>query len=163
MPFQEIKLIGVEEYFRKDWEAEYEFRALEINGRSRAAQILDIWREDEEKDYQKILKAAKLVGAGRPVTNQSYVKADEKRSGVYEMRAPGASARLLFYYAAAYLGSRKKGVVILLDSYWKTKSSKREQERSFQTARLMRITAEEHLDKLYQESFGSAPVRTKGK
>lgn len=163
MRFAEAKLVKVDKHFPVTWEIKFEFWALEVRGRCFASEILDSWSKTQKSDFKKIAMAAKLVGQGRPVTNPNFVKPDEEDSGVYEMRAAGRSARLMFYYAAPYAGSSKEGVVILLDYYWKTKQSKKEQERCFAGARRLMELAEQYLDKLYDDTFCSAPVRKKGK
>lgn len=141
-------------HFPKEWQKRYIFKALELNGRNFTQEALDAWQDRPGGDYGKILKVAKLVGEYARPLDPKHVKADEAKSGVYEMRADKDSARLLFFYAEPpEQYSRLEGVVICLNDYWKAKQSKREQERAFETARQLKAMVERNLDALYDACF----------
>ena len=105
-------------------------RVLQINGRNLVLGDLAEWQRKSPGDYKKIMKVLSMIGQVDRVRDEKKVKksANPKHDGVYEIRADKGSARLMFFYC-----EKTQAAVICTNTYWKTKSSKKEQDQAFET------------------------------
>jgi putative component of toxin-antitoxin plasmid stabilization module len=108
-------------------EAVWKIRALEVNGRSLAAEALLKWAKSEPGDYKKIMKAMRMAVQQHRVKNPNHVKpcANPNYSGVYELRADKGHARLMFFY-----DDRKAMAVICTNEFF-GKGSSAQQDTAF--------------------------------
>jgi len=108
----------------------WQIRALKVNGRDLVLGALVEWREKSPGDHKKIMKVLSMIGQVDRIRNEKKVKksSNPKHDGVYEIRADKGSARLMFFYC-----EKTQAAVICTNTYWKTKSSKKEQDQAFET------------------------------
>lgn len=126
MTVELIQIPGVTNHQQAHWL----IRALQINGRDLVLGPLAEWQRKSPGDYRKIMKVLSIIGQVDRIRDEKKVKksSNRKHDGVYEIRADKGSARLMFFYC-----ERTQAVVICTNAYWKSKSSKREQDQAFET------------------------------
>jgi len=126
-----IKIPGIANQHQMVWQV----RVLEIDGRNLVLSHLAEWSKKSPADYKKIMKVLFMVGLQDRIRDEKKVKRSKNHDGVYEIRADKGSARLMFFYHHA-----TQSAVVCTNTYWKTKSSEREQNDSFELcARLKKI------------------------
>jgi len=111
------------------WEKEHKLCFLEINGRTPALDGLLKIAKDDKQAYKKLLKTIKEQLASKdllrdPKKARPGQKAHQK--DVFELK--GKFGRLLGFF------SESGELIICTNTYWKTKSSKKEQNESFDKA-----------------------------
>lgn len=106
----------------------WKVRVLQINGRDLVLPELLEWSKKLPDDYKKIMKVLKMVGQQIRIRDEKKVKKSKnpKHDGVYEIRADKGHARLMFFY-----DDKSQSVVVCTNTYWKSKSSQKEQENAF--------------------------------
>ena len=126
MAVELIQIPGVTNHHQLVWQ----IRALQFNSRNLVLGPLAEWERKSPGDYKKIMKVLSIIGQVDRIRDEKKVKksSNTKHDGVYEIRADKGSARLMFFYC-----ERKQAVVICTNTYWKTKSSKKEQDQAFET------------------------------
>jgi putative component of toxin-antitoxin plasmid stabilization module len=126
MAIELIQIPGVTNHDQIIWQV----RVLQINGRNAVLGPLIEWERKSPGDYKKIMKVLSIIGQVNRVRDEKKVKksANPKHDGVYEIRADKGSARLMFFYC-----QKAQAAVICTNTYWKTKSSKKEQDQAFET------------------------------
>ena len=126
-----IQIPGVANHHQMVWQV----RVLEIDGRNLVLSDLAEWSKKSPADFKKIMKVLFMVGQVDRIRDGKKVKKSKNHDGVYEIRADKGSARLMFFYDHA-----TQSAVVCTNTYWKTKSSEREQNNSFELcARLKKI------------------------
>jgi len=126
-----IQIPGIANHHQMVWQV----RVLEIDGRNLVLSYLAEWSKKSPADYKKIMKVLFMVGQQDRIRDEKKVKKSKTHDGVYEIRADKGSARLMFFYDHA-----TQSAVVCTNTYWKTKSSEREQNNSFELcARLKKI------------------------
>ncbi len=105
-------------------------RVLQINNRNLVLGPLAEWQRKSPGDYKKIMKVLSIIGQVDRIRDEKKVKksSNPKHDGVYEIRADKGSARLMFFYC-----EQTHSAVICTNTYWKTKSSRKEQDQAFET------------------------------
>ena len=126
MAVELIQIPGVTNHQQTHWL----IRALQINGRDLVLGSLVEWQRKSPGDYKKIMKVLSMIGQVDRIRDEKKVKksANPKHDGIYEIRADKGSARLMFFYC-----EKTQAAVICTNTYWKTKSSKKEQDQAFET------------------------------
>lgn len=126
MAVELIKIPGVSNHHQLVWN----IRALQINGRNLVLGSFAEWERKSPGDYKKIMKVLSIIGQVDRIRDEKKVKksSNPKHDGVYEIRADKGSARLMFFYC-----ENTQVAVICTNTYWKTKSSKKEQHQAFET------------------------------
>lgn len=126
MAVELIQIPGVTNHHQHVWQV----RVLQINGRDLVLGSLAEWQRKSPGDYKKIMKVLSMIGQVDRIRDEKKVKrsANPKHDGVYEIRADKGSARLMFFYC-----EKTQAAVICTNTYWKTKSSKKEQDQAFET------------------------------
>ena len=126
-----IQIPGIVNHHQMVWQV----RVLEIDGRNLVLSYLAEWSKKSPADFKKIMKVLFMVGQQDRIRDEKKVKRSKNHDGVYEIRADKGSARLMFFYDHA-----TQSAVVCTNTYWKTKSSEREQNDSFELcARLKKI------------------------
>ena len=126
-----IQIPGIANHHQMVWQV----RVLEIDGRNLVLSDLAEWSKKSPADFKKIMKVLFMVGQVDRIRDEKKVKKSKNHDGVYEIRADKGSARLMFFYDHA-----TQSAVVCTNTYWKTKSSEREQNNSFELcARLKKI------------------------
>ena len=136
MAVELIQIPGVTNHHQLVWQ----IRALQINGRNLVLGPLAEWERKSPGDYKKIMKVLSIIGQVDRIRDEKKVKksSNTKHDGVYEIRADKGSARLMFFYCEI-----KQAVVICTNTYWKTKSSKKEQDQAFETCHKLKLIYEQ--------------------
>jgi hypothetical protein len=136
MAVELIQIPGVTNHHQLVWQ----IRALQINGRNLVLGPLAEWERKSPGDYKKIMKVLSNIGQVDRIRDEKKVKksSNTKHDGVYEIRADKGSARLMFFYCEI-----KQAVVICTNTYWKTKSSKKEQDQAFETCHKLKLIYEQ--------------------
>ena len=136
MAVELIQIPGVTNHHQLVWQ----IRALQINGRNLVLGPLAEWERKSPGDYKKIMKVISIIGQVDRIRDEKKVKksSNTKHDGVYEIRADKGSARLMFFYFEI-----KQAVVICTNTYWKTKSSKKEQDQAFETCHKLKLIYEQ--------------------
>jgi len=136
MAVELIQIPGVTNHHQLVWQ----IRALQINGRNLVLGPLAEWERKSPGDYKKIMKVLSNIGQVDRIRDEKKVKksSNTKHDGVYEIRADKGSARLMFFYFEI-----KQAVVICTNTYWKTKSSKKEQDQAFETCHKLKLIYEQ--------------------
>ena len=126
MAIELIQFPGVTNHQQLVWQ----IRVLQVNGRNAVLGPLAGWQRKSPGDYKKIMKVLSIIGQVDRIRNDKKVKksSNPKHDGVYEIRADKGSARLMFFYC-----EKTQAAVICTNTYWKTKSSKKEQDQAFET------------------------------
>ena len=126
MAIELIQVPGVSNHHQLVWN----IRALQINGRNLVLGSLTEWERKSPGDYKKIMKVLSIIGQVDRIRDEKKGKksSNPKHDGVYEIRADKGSARLMFFYC-----ENIQAAVICTNTYWKTKSSKKEQDQAFET------------------------------
>jgi hypothetical protein len=112
----------------------FAIKALKVNDRE-AAVVTDLSEcfEKDPNDYDKIMDNLEFVGQHkRPIAIRSRVKKSAIYDGVYE--AKGGKMRVFFFYADEPNGP----VVVCTNTYWKTNSSRKKQNRAFECCARLR-------------------------
>ena len=113
---------------------QFAVKALALN--NRPAEVLTYLTQRLEtapNDYHKIMDTLEIVSQhSRPVKIPNRVKKSAIYDGVYE--AKGGKIRIFFFYADEPNGP----VVICTNTYWKTNSSKKKQNRAFECCARLR-------------------------
>jgi hypothetical protein len=119
-----IQVPGVAHHQQTVWQ----IRVLEINGRDLVLPTLAEWSKSSPADYKKIMKVLHMIGQVDRIRDEKKVKKSKnpKHQDIYEIRADKGSARLMFFYCKS-----SHSAVICTNTYWKTKSSKSEQDAAF--------------------------------
>jgi putative component of toxin-antitoxin plasmid stabilization module len=126
-----IQIPGIANHHQMVWQV----RVLEIDGRNLVLSDLAEWSKKSPADYKKIMKVLFMVGQQDRIRDEKKVKKSKNHDGVYEIRADKGSARLMFFYDHS-----TQSAVVCTNTYWKTKTSEREQNNSFDLcARLKKI------------------------
>lgn len=126
-----IQIPGIANHHQMVWQV----RVLEIDGRNLVLSDLAEWSKKSPADFKKIMKVLFMVGQVDRIRDEKKVKKSKNHDGVYEIRADKGSARLMFFYDHS-----TQSAVVCTNTYWKTKSSEREQNNSFELcARLKKI------------------------
>ena len=125
MAVELIQIPGVTNHHQLVWQ----IRVIQINGRNLVLGPLAEWERKSPGDYKKIMKVLLNIGQVDRIRDEKKVKksSNPKHDGVYEIRADKGSARLMFFYC-----EKKQAAVICTNTYWKTKSSKKEQDQAFE-------------------------------
>ncbi|MCC5875327.1 MAG: hypothetical protein JJU11_03810 [Candidatus Sumerlaeia bacterium] len=121
----ELKLSKIPEV-HDEWEQSHRVRALTINGKSPFMDVFANWKSAEPADYKKIMKVMERVARLDRVRDEKHVKADDNKSGIYEMRAHTRRARVLFFY-----DDDTCKTAICVHTYWKGAGN---QETAFEQA-----------------------------
>jgi hypothetical protein len=126
MAIELIQIPGVTNHQQTHWLV----RVLRINGRDLVLGSLVEWERNSPGDYKKIMKVLSMIGQVDRIRDEKKVKksGNAKHDGVYEIRADKGSARLMFFYC-----EKSQSAVVCTNTYWKTKSSKKEQDQAFET------------------------------
>lgn len=121
-----LQIPGVTNHQQLVWQV----RALQINDRDLVLGPLAEWQRQSPGDYKKIMKVLSLIGQVDRIRDEKKVKKSKnpKHDGVYEIRADKGGARLMFFYC-----KKSQAAVICTNTYWKAKSSKKEQDQAFET------------------------------
>ncbi len=120
-----------------DWGEQCEIRFLDIDGKSPSLDDFLKWRSRQTSDYKKILKAMKLLTHSKDcIFSPNHLKRAEDHPEIYYFRAHRGHSRMMFFYFLEIAG---KKIAILSNGYWKTKSSKEEQDHSIQKAEQLRL------------------------
>ena len=137
MAIELIQIPGVTNHHQIIWQV----RVLQIDGRNLVLGHLAEWSRNSPADFKKIMKVLSMIGQVDRIRDPKKVKKSEnpKHDGIYEIRADKGSARLMFFYC-----DKNQSVVICTNTYWKTKSSKREQDQTFQTCSQLKKHYEQH-------------------
>ena len=95
-------------------------RALSLDGKCLAINSLDEFRKSKPDDYKKIMKALSLIRRQQRVRNPNHVKKCQNRlyPDVYEARAHGGLARLMFFYHRDNSG---REIAVFTNSFWKNR------------------------------------------
>lgn len=131
-----IQIPGIENHHQTVWQV----RALEINGRNLVLPDLAEWSKSSPADYKKIMKVLCMVGQQDRIRDEKKVKKSKHHENIYEIRADKGSARLMFFYCEG-----TQSVVICTNTYWKTKSSAREQSQAFERCANLKKFYETHI------------------
>ena len=101
---------------------------LQLNGKDLVLPELLKWEKSSPVDYKKIMNVLKMIGRTDRIRDEKKVKKSKnpKHDGVYEIRADKDHARVMFFYS-----NDSQSAVICTNTYWKTKSSEREQNVAF--------------------------------
>ena len=126
-----VYIPGVEE----QQEQVYRIRALEVDGRCETHKWLAKFLRNRQSDYFAVMKTLQFLGQNANL-GMPYVRSGAKNKEVKEIRNP-KHARLFFFYDRARIGERL-GIVICMNGYWKTKGSRKEQNRAFERAERVR-------------------------
>ena len=120
-----IKIPGIANHHQTVWQ----IRVLEIDGRNLVLPTLADWSNKHGTDYKKIMKTLMMIGQVDRIRDEKKVKKSKnpKHHDVYEIRADKGSARLMFFYCR-----KTQSSIICTNTYWKTKSSEREQDNAFE-------------------------------
>lgn len=133
---QKVKLEEIpKSIFPENSQKAYKMRCLSIGGKSPALEALVHWADREKADFKKIIKVLTLVCSSKePVTNQKHVKVGKGKGqrDIYEARADKGHARLFFFYL------KPDEIVVCTNDYWKSKTSRKEQNKAFKIAAEMR-------------------------
>ena len=126
MAIELIQFPGVTNHQQLVWQ----IRVLQINNRDLVLGPLVEWERKSPGDYKKIMKVLSIIGQVNRIRDEKKVKksSNPKHDGVYEIRADKGSARLMFFYC-----EKTQVAVICTNTYWKTKSSRKEQDQAFET------------------------------
>ena len=126
MAIELIQFPGVTNHQQLVWQ----IRVLQINNRDLVLGPLAEWERKSPGDYKKIMKVLSIIGQVNRIRDEKKVKksSNPKHDGVYEIRADKGSARLMFFYC-----EKTQVAVICTNTYWKTKSSRKEQDQAFET------------------------------
>jgi putative component of toxin-antitoxin plasmid stabilization module len=124
MAIRLIQIPGVTNHHQIIWQV----RVLEIDGRNLVLGPLAEWSKNSPSDFKKIMKVLSIIGQVDRVRDEKKVKksTNPKHDGVYEIRADKGSARLMFFYC-----EKTRSTIICTNTYWKTKSSRKEQDQAF--------------------------------
>jgi phage-related protein len=122
-----IKLVKLPD-IEKDWQTEYNIRALSISGKSPALDYLAKLKKNDINNYKKLLKVIKLVGTQKRVHNIRHVKKEKTGKEVYEMRVNKSYPRLFFFYDF-------DSIVICTHGFDK-KGDKKKQNKEFENAEI---------------------------
>jgi len=106
------------------WFTVNQVRALAIDGREFAITALRTFRKNDVAGFNQILDAIQLAAENHRVNNPNRVKPCKRRKGIYEFI--GRNFRLHFFY--------HKETIVCLNSYIKTKPSKKEQNKAIDKA-----------------------------
>jgi putative component of toxin-antitoxin plasmid stabilization module len=138
MSVELIQIPGVTNHQQLVWQV----RVLQINNRNLVLGPLAEWERKSPGDYRKIMKVLSMIGQVDRIRDEKKVKksSNPKHDGVYEIRADKGSARLMFFYC-----EKTQAAVICTNTYWKTKSSKKEQDQAFETCHILKQRYEQHL------------------
>ena len=119
-----IEIPGIEAQHQTMWRV----RVLEIDKRNLVLGELHQWSRKSISDYKKIMKVLRIVGQVDRIRDEKKVKksSNPDHENVYEIRADKGSARLMFFY-----DPRDQSVVVCTNTYWKSKSSRTEQDNAF--------------------------------
>jgi hypothetical protein len=133
-----IQIPGVTNHQQLVWQ----IRVLQINNRNLVLGPLAEWERKSPGDYRKIMKVLSMIDQVDRIRDEKKVKksSNPKHDGVYEIRADKGSARLMFFYC-----EKTQAAVICTNTYWKTKSSKKEQDQAFETCHILKQRYEQHL------------------
>ena len=125
MAVELIQIPGVTNHHQLVWQ----IRVIQINGRNLVLGPLAEWERKSPGDYKKIMKVLLNIGQVDRIRDEKKVKksSNPKHDGVYEIRADKGCARLMFFYC-----EKTQAAVICTNTYWKTKSSKKEQDQAFE-------------------------------
>ena len=125
-----IELIDISDLAKGDRSGHLRnLHALVLNGKSEALNGIKELKRNHPEDYKKIRRTARYVLCSSHLINPNRVKESNQHQGIYEMR--GGQARLFFFFD-------NDQIVICTNLYWKTKGSKREQNRAFERCALLR-------------------------
>ena len=82
---------------------------------------LKAWQENDEKEYEKLLRAIRYGGSNQVHRNPDLIRQDEKKRGGYEFKNTSCKCRLFFFY-----DRREEQIIICTNAYWKNKTSPKE-------------------------------------
>lgn len=138
MAIELIQIPGVTNHHQLIWQV----RALQINNRDLVLGPLADWERKSPGDYKKIMKILSIIGQVDRIRDEKKVKKSNnpKHDEVYEIRADKGSARLMFFYC-----EKTQAAVICANTYWKTKSSRKEQDQAFETCHRLKQLYEQNL------------------
>lgn len=121
------------------WRPIYKVKALVIDGDREVLADLEGWRKSSKNDYNRIMTLLRLVVESPTPVRNPHVKSDRTGSGIYELSAyPAGVARLFFFYDS------DDTLVVITNSYWKNRSSRKRQEQAFAEARYARQVYLDH-------------------
>jgi putative component of toxin-antitoxin plasmid stabilization module len=137
MAVELIQIPGVTNHQQLVWQ----IRVLQIQGRNFVLGPLVEWERKSPGDYKKIMKVLSIIGQVDRIRDEKKVKksSNPKHDGVYEIRADKGSARLMFFYC-----EKNQAAVICTNTYWKTKSSRKEQDQAFESCHQLKQIYEQH-------------------
>ena len=96
---------------------------------SPALEQLRKWQKNNEKEYEKLLRAIRYGSSTALHRNQDLIRPDEKKRGGYEFKNTHCRCRLLFFYHPD-----KQQMIICTSTYWKGKGAhKKDQDQAFAT------------------------------
>jgi hypothetical protein len=132
-----IEIPGIEAQHQRVWR----IRVLEINGRNLVLEKLHEWSQKNQADYKKIMKVLRILGQHDRIRDPKKVKksTNPDHGDVYEVRADKGGARIMFFY-----DRKDQSVVVCTNTYWKAKSSQREQDAAFERCNQLRKFYEHH-------------------
>lgn len=133
-----VKIPGVTEDLQLVWK----IRVLQLNNNDLVLGELLHWQQKSLADYKKIMKVLSLIGQVDRIRDEKKVKksANPKHKGVYEIRADKGSARLMFFYC-----EKNQAAIVCTNAYWKSKSSKNEQDQAFERCYQLKQIYETHV------------------
>lgn len=120
----DIPLSGLSKEDQKNWK--WKVKCLGLEGadgsiKSPVLEKLKEWQANDEKEYEKILRAIHYGGTNQVHMNQDLIRQDEDKRGGYEFKNTSCKCRLFFFY------DRKDGqIIICTNAYWKNKNSPKE-------------------------------------
>ena len=95
--------------------------------KSKVMDELKEWEANNEKEYEKLLRAVRYGSANLVHSNQDLIRQDKKKRGGYEFKNTSCNCRLFFFYHHT-----EKRIIICTNTYWKGKGfNKADQDREF--------------------------------
>lgn len=131
-----IKLVEFPEKFgiKKEWQTEYKLRALMINNKVPVIKEIEKIIKKDKNDYKKLVKNIKMqLNSKNILKNKRKVQKgkSEYQENIIEIKATKGHSRLFGFIWNDEL-------IICTNTYWKTTSKKKKQNKAFNRAAEMR-------------------------
>lgn len=120
----DIPLSGLTEDDQKNWVWKVKCLGLKGAGGSIKSPVLEKlkeWQANDEKEYEKLLRAIHYGGTNQVHMNQDLIRQDEDKRGGYEFKNTSCKCRLFFFY-----DRKDQQMIICTNAYWKNKNSNKE-------------------------------------
>lgn len=102
-------------------EPQRQIRVFTIDGKSKVYSDLEKWATSEKQDFKKVVHAMRVTAETPPhqLIHPKYVKpcSHPDCEGIFEFRAHGRSARVMFFYDNPTL-------IVCTNCFWKSTSAK---------------------------------------